>query len=220
MKKINKKDSAEKRAFFGLEFRADETQETEEKGIVDGYAIIFEKKTDICGMFSEIIKRGALEKTDLKDVPLLVNHDLNCIPVARSRRNNGNSTMTLTTDEKGLKIHAELDRKNNPKASELYSAIKRGDIDGMSFMFTVNSEEWEDESSDYPTRIITGIEKVYEVSAVTFPAYKDTSIDARAMDIEQAEKILEKIKRNGNCEEVNNDERERLKTLIEINANV
>ena len=71
MKKINKKDSAEKRAFFGLEFRADETQETEEKGIVDGYAIIFENKTDICGMFAEIIRKGALEKTDLKDVPLL-----------------------------------------------------------------------------------------------------------------------------------------------------
>ena len=62
--KINKKDSAEKRAFFGLEFRADETQETEEKGIVDGYAIIFEKKTDICGMFAEIIRKGALEETE------------------------------------------------------------------------------------------------------------------------------------------------------------
>lgn len=202
--------------FLSFEVRADEKQESEERGIVEGYAVVYDKKTDICGYFEETIKRGALDNADLKDVPLLVNHDTDTIPVARSRRNNGSSSMTLTVDEKGLKIRAELDLKNNARASELYSAIKRGDISGMSFMFTVKTDEWTDEDTEYPKRTIKEIAKVYEVSAVTFPAYNDTSIGARAVDTESAKKILEKIKRNGHCE----DERERLKMLIEINSNV
>ena len=204
--------------FLSFEVRADEKQESEEKGIVDGYAVVYDKKTDICGYFEETIKRGALDNADLKDVPLLVNHDTDTIPVARSRRNNGSSSMTLTVDEKGLKIRAELDLKNNARASELYSAIKRGDISGMSFMFTVKTDEWTDEDTDYPKRAITEIAKVYEVSAVTFPAYNDTSIGARAVDTESAKKILEKIKRNGHCED--EDEKAKLRMLIEINANV
>ena len=202
--------------FLSFEVRADEKQQSEEKGIVDGYAVVYDKKTDICGYFEETIKRGALDNADLKDVPLLVNHDTDTIPVARSRRNNGNSSMTLTVDEKGLKIRAELDLKNNARASELYSAIKRGDISGMSFMFTVKTDEWTDEDTDYPKRTITEIAKVYEVSAVTFPAYNDTSIGARAVDTESAKKILEKIKRNGHYE----DEKAKLRMLIEINANL
>lgn len=202
--------------FLSFDVRADEEQENDEKGIVEGYAIVYDKKTDICGYFEEMIERGALDNADLKDVPLLVNHDTDTIPVARSRRNNGSSSMTLTVDEKGLKIRAELDLKNNARASELYSAIKRGDISGMSFMFTVKKDEWTDEDSDYPKRTITEIAKVYEVSAVTFPAYNDTSIGARAVDTESAKKILEKIKRNGHYE----DEKAKLRMLIEINANV
>lgn len=204
--------------FLSFDVRADEEQENDEKGIVEGYAIVYDKKTDICGYFEEMIERGALDNTDLKDVPFLVNHDTDAIPVARSRRNNGSSSMTLTVDEKGLKIRAELDLKNNARASELYSAIKRGDISGMSFMFTVKKDEWTDEDTDYPKRVIKEIAKVYEVSAVTFPAYRDTSIGARAVDTESAKKILEKIKRNGHCEDV--AEREKLKMLIEINSNV
>lgn len=202
--------------FLSFEVRADEKQESEEKGIVEGYAVVYDKKADICGYFEETIKRGALDNADLKDVPLLVNHDTDTIPVARSRRNNGSSSMTLTVDEKGLKIRAELDLKNNARASELYSAIKRGDISGMSFMFTVKTDEWTDEDTDYPKRTITEIAKIYEVSAVTFPAYNDTSIGARAVDTESAKKILEKIKRNGHYE----DEKAKLRMLIEINANL
>lgn len=202
--------------FLSFDVRADEKQESEEKGIVEGYAVVYDKKTDICGYFEETIKRGALDNADLKDVPLLVNHDTDTIPVARSRRNNGSSSMTLTVDEKGLKIRAELDLKNNARASELYSAIKRGDISGMSFMFTVKADEWTDEDTDYPKRTITEIAKVYEVSAVTFPAYNDTSIGARSVDTESAKKILEKIKRNGYYE----DEKAKLRMLIEINANL
>ena len=58
------------------------------------------------------------------------------------------------------------------------SAVRRGDISGMSFMFTVDKDAWVDIDTDNPKRSITGIRKVYEVSAVAFPAYEGTDIQA------------------------------------------
>ena len=90
--------------------------------------------------------------------------------------------MTLTPDGEGLLISAEVDKEHNPLAATLYSEISRGDIDGMSFMFTVAEDRWEELDSDYPKRFITKIGTVLEVSAVTFPAYPQTTIGARAKD--------------------------------------
>lgn len=161
------------------------------KGIIEGYAIIYESKTDL-GYFEEIIKRGALAKTDLKDVRFLVNHDTTMIPLARSRNNNENSTMQLIVDERGLKVVIRLDIENNTEARNLYSAIERGDISGMSFMFTIRGEEWKDENTDHPLRTITDIEQVFEVSAVTFPAYEATEINARCKkELENFKNLLE-----------------------------
>ena len=142
---------------------------------------MYDSKTDM-GYFEEIIEKGALEDTDLTDVRFLVNHDMSKIPLARSRRNNGNSTMKLTTDKDGLVIEVQLDTENNTEARSLYSAVKRGDISGMSFMFVIDSEEWEDLDSDHPLRRIKKIKAVYEVSAVTFPAYSSTEINARSRE--------------------------------------
>lgn len=147
-----------------------------EGGKITGHAAVFDTATDIGGYFQEIIARGAFDKCDLTDVPLFKNHDLRGIPLARSRRNNGSSTMTLTIDEKGLRIDATLDTDNNSEAKALYNSIQRGDLDGMSFMFEVKGQKWDNLNTDYPTRTITDIAKVYEVSAVTFPAYKQTDI--------------------------------------------
>ena len=116
---------------------------------------------------------------DLKDVRFLVNHDLNKIPLARSRNNNENSTMRLKPTDKGLEIEADLDCENNTEARALYSAVERGDISGMSFMFSIDGEEWENLESEHPTRHIKSIGEVIEVSAVNFPAYEDTEITAR-----------------------------------------
>ena len=85
----------------------------------------------------------------------------------------------LGVDDKGLFIRVYLDVENNAEARALYSAIQRGDITGMSFMFSVDDEEWEDLESEKPTRRIKKISSVVEVSAVTFPAYEDTEIQAR-----------------------------------------
>ena len=108
--------------------------------VVEGMPIVFGQQADI-GSFYEIISRDALEKTDMKDVPLFVNHDTSQVPLARSRNNNQNSTMQLSVGEDGVHILATLDEKNQ-RAQELWSAVKRGDIFGMSFMFRVDGDEW------------------------------------------------------------------------------
>lgn len=183
---MDKKD-LERRSYM-CEVRADES----EKGkIIVGRPIVYDSKTDL-GWFDEVIESGALAFTDLKDVRFLVNHETRGIPLARSRRNNGNSTMTLTVDEAGLGIDVQLDTENNSEARALYSAVQRGDISGMSFMFSVGDEEWEDLDTDHPTRRIRSISSVVEVSAVTFPAYESTEIYARSKEaLENARLTLE-----------------------------
>ena len=175
--KPDKKKQMEQRG-YQFEVRAEKT----EKGdVITGRPIVYDSKTDM-GYFEEIIEKDALEGTDLTDVRFLVNHDVSKIPLARSRRNNGSSTMQLTVDKEGLVIEVLLDTENNAEARSLYSAVKRGDISGMSFMFIIDSEEWEDLDSDHPLRRIKKIKAVYEVSAVTFPAYSSTEINARSRE--------------------------------------
>lgn len=148
---------------------------------ITGRPIVYNSRTNI-GPFDEIIERGALDKANLKDVRFLVNHDTSKIPLARSRNNNKNSTMQLSVDNDGMAIRVNLDIENNAEAKSLYSAVKRGDISGMSFMFGIDDEEWENLESEHPTRHIRAISTVVEVSAVTFPAYEDTEINARSKE--------------------------------------
>lgn len=166
----------ETRAFY-FEVRA----ENDEKHghILEGRPIVYNSETDL-GWYSETIAPGALDGADLKDVRFLVNHNTDMIPLARSRNNNENSTMQMTTDADGMKIRVDLDTENNAEAKALYSAVSRGDISGMSFMFTVSGDKWDDIESEYPKRTITKFDRIFEVSAVTFPAYNSTSISSRA----------------------------------------
>lgn len=185
-----KKDKKEliKRS-YSFEVRA---EQDESGSIITGRPIVYNSLTDIGGLYDEIIERGALMTTDLTDVRFLVNHDISKIPLARSRRNNGNSTMTLTVDDMGMSIRVVLDTENNAEARALYSAVQRGDISGMSFMFSIDDERWENLESDHPTRHILSIGSVVEVSAVTFPAYDATSIDARSKEaLESARLAME-----------------------------
>ncbi|MGN1118669.1 MAG: HK97 family phage prohead protease, partial [Acutalibacteraceae bacterium] len=158
---------------FNFEVRA---EKDDRNGMfLSGRPIVFNEKTDL-GIYDEIISSSALASTDLKDVRFLVNHNTDMIPLARSRNNTPNSTMQMVVDELGMNIRVNLDVDNNAEARALYSAVERGDISGMSFMFTVDGEAWDDVLSDHPTRTILSIGKVFEVSAVTFPAYEQTSI--------------------------------------------
>lgn len=189
-------------------------EETEQGNIITGRPIVYNSRTDM-GYYEEVIEQGALNGADLTDVRFLVNHDLSKIPLARSRRNNGNSTMQLNTDEQGMTIRVLLDTENNTEARALYSAVQRGDISGMSFMFGIDDEEWENMDSDYPIRHIRSISTVVEVSAVTFPAYESTEINARSKEaLENARLTLENAQQQ-NADSLDSEKRNKENLLLE-----
>ena len=203
---------AERRAYT-FEVRAEDNE-----GIarLEGRAILYNSRTNI-GRFDEIIEPGALEGTDLRDVPFFANHNVNSIPLARSRNNNENSTMQLILDEEGLGIRADLDIENNAEARALYSAVERGDITGMSFMMIGIKDRWEGARSEHPLRHITAIERIGEVSAVNFPAYAQTSIESRDNSgaLESAMESLESAIAAEEAEERAAAEQERRTAVLE-----
>lgn len=175
---------------YNFEIRREKREEGGSR--LSGRAIVYDTATDIGGWFREIIDRGALDGADLTDVPLLVNHDRHMIPVARSRRNTPNSTLRLLVNDFGLDFEADLDTERNMTARELDSAAERGDLDGCSFEFWVDEERWEDLDSDYPTRHIIKFAKIGEISAVTWPAYDTTTLNARSKEaLDSARSALE-----------------------------
>lgn len=164
---------------FPAEFRADS-----ESGLIVGVPIVFDTPTDIGGFFQETICKGAItEKVLRADVGFYFNHDLNRMRIARSiipiDKLGG---MDFTIDNKCVKMRVNANRKRTD-ANDLYLGIEDGTVDGMSFMFGVAEERWEDENTDYPKRFITRIEPIIEVSAVNYPAYKSTSINVARGDL-------------------------------------
>lgn len=209
---LQKGDEMKEIRSFDFEVRA---EVNDQGSVLTGQPIVYDARTNL-GWYDEIIDNGSLAATDLRDVRFLVNHNTDMIPLARSRNNNANSTMQMeVVDGAGMNIRVNLDTENNADAKALYSAVERGDISGMSFMFTVDEDNWEDLDSEHPTRHIRAISKVFEVSAVTFPAYEATSIQARGLSdaLESARTSLESAK-------AEKRERERLKEKIRILAEV
>ncbi len=198
---------------FNFEVRANNNED--HGNFIEGRAIVYNEPTDM-GLWDEIIDEGALTDTDLRDVRFLVNHNTDMIPLARSRNNNESSTMQLSViDGEGLDIRADLDTENNADAKSLYSATERGDIDGMSFMFIVDKDSWDDIDTDHPTRHIRSISKVFEVSAVTFPAYEQTSLEARGMSdtLESAKASLESAREEQRAIEA---QKQKIRILSEV----
>ncbi len=162
-----------------LEARSLSGEEDKNCKRLEGHPAIYNSKTNIGNYFYEVIERGAFEGCDFDDVLFFINHNTNKIPLARSRRNNTNSTMEIKLDNIGLFMRADIDIENNSEAKQLYSSVSRGDINGMSFMFRVKEQKWENLDTDMPTRRILKVAKVFEVSAVNQPAYDQTDINAR-----------------------------------------
>ncbi|MDS1005304.1 HK97 family phage prohead protease [Clostridium sporogenes] len=169
-------DEREKRL---VEFRAIDNDEN--KMIIEGYAIKYDQPaTHEYGShkFTETIKRGALDNTDIKDVPLRYNHnDTFCI-MARTR----NNSLQLIKDDIGLKIRAELiDTQSN---RDIYKSIQEGLIDKMSFAFTVaeNGDTWT-YGKDETLREVININKLFDVSVVDTPFYDTTSVYARSFEL-------------------------------------
>jgi HK97 family phage prohead protease len=171
-----KKNEYERRL---IEIRA--VDDAEGKMIIEGYAITFDQPaTHQYGnrKFTEVIKAGALRKTDMKDVPLRYNHNDNVIIMARTR----NKSLMLIVDEKGLLIRAELiDTQSN---RDLYKSVQAELIDKMSFAFTVpdGGDKWSFGDTE-TTREVTNIDKLYDVSVVDTPFYDSTSIYARSLEL-------------------------------------
>lgn len=143
--------------------------------ILTGRPIVYDVPTvinDLFGSYTEIIKRGALDGADLSDVRLMYNHDLSRVPLARTPK-----TMQLTVSPAGLEMTAHL--PDTESARELYTAVQRGDLSGMSFAFKVpeGGDEYDPATN---TRTINRIEKILECSVVPFPAYSTTSVEARS----------------------------------------
>ncbi len=187
-------NSKETRSFI-CDVRAE--QDEQHGAYITGMPIVYNQWTDM-GWYREMIRCGALDGCDLKDVRFLTGHNTSMVPLARSRNNNENSTMQLIPTTEGLEIRVNLDIENNAEARALYSAIKRGDISGMSFMMIADRDKdvWTDVESDYPSREITSLIRVLEVSAVAFPAYEQTSIQVASEDsaLDSARASLESAK--------------------------
>ena len=201
--------------FLPADIRAESTESGQE---IKGYPIVFEQETDL-GFCREVIDGGSMgDGSVLRDVALLANHDFGMIPMARSRRNNENSTMKLTPDQHGVAMRAVLDTDGNPKAKEAYSAVNRGDITGMSFAFIVNEERWTDLDTDKPLRRIMSFSRIFEVSLVTNPAYEGTSVQAASEGdtLESVKASLESAREQLRQERAREQDEERRQKAIEI----
>ena len=147
---------------------------------IGGYAATFNKEADGLN-FREQIAPGAFTRALQSGDPvfLLVNHDMEGIPLASTQ----SGTLQLRQDKTGLYIEAELDPAN-PKAQELTSALKRGDMNKMSFAFTVQPEG---QTREGGLRTIEEIDRLFEVSVVTLPAYSSTTVGMRSAEEESLE---------------------------------
>ena len=180
--------------------RAEETEAGKE---VVFTPVVFNQETIINDWWTgetyrEMIAPTALDGTDMSDVLFCVNHEYERVPLARSK--NGRGTLKLEITPTGLDARTALDVDGNPEAATLYSAVRRGDITGCSFMFRVAQDHWVGLDSDDPLRIIDAISVIHEVSAVNDPAYPQTSISARSSE-ETEPSPLEEARARAKAEE-------------------
>jgi len=213
--KPEQRDDKLNRYFEVQELRAVDPTPEEPGAIIEGFAIPYEVETNVGNWFIEVIKRGALDGADLKDVPFFIHHNGRAIPLARSRNNNLNSTMQLIVDDKGLSFRAKLDIENNAEAKALYSATKRQDVTGMSFSFSVKEENWLNLDTNLPTREIKRFKKIYEVSALWCPQYEDTNIMARDEALDSVDKAALENARSKKLDNSSGHEMELLKFKLE-----
>lgn len=165
---------------FKIEMRKDE-EANSDKMVIEGYAAVFDKETLIGSEewgFYESIDRKAFDGANMKDVPLKYNHS-DFVPIlARTR----NKSLELSVDDTGLFIRAEL--LDTQDSVDMYKRIKAGLIDKMSFAFTVKESNFTDDKT--PHRRILRFDRIFDVSVVDVPAYDDTSIYARSLELAEA----------------------------------
>ncbi len=144
---------------------------------IEGYAAKFNELSADLGGFRERIAPGAFARTldEGADVRALVDHDPSRI-IGRTTA----GTLELIEDATGLMV--QIDPADTSVGRDLVESIRRGDINQMSFGFTIASEgdSWGTDAEGQMIRTLTDVD-LWDVSAVTFPAYPDTEIAVRSM---------------------------------------
>lgn len=167
----------ERRAFKGIELREADKPADGRIATLVGYAAVFNSLSEDLGGFRESIRPGAFKESLARgdDIRALFGHDSNAVIGRRSA-----STLSLTEDEKGLKVEVAI--PDTSVGRDLVVSVKRGDITGMSFGFSVVKQDWAKVNRDgdvvYRRELIAV--DLFEVSAVAWPAYVDTSVEARS----------------------------------------
>ena len=176
----------------------------ENQMIVEGRAVVFNQPTVLFKMngneYHEVIEAGALDEADMRDVVFRYNHNDNLFVMARTR----GGSLELTKDADGLLMRAKL--FDIQQARDLYTLIKAGAIDKMSFSFTIREESFDKETRTWHVR---KIDKVFDVAAVDQPAYDATSISARKV-LELESERMAALERAVDLER----QRERRRTLL------
>ena len=177
MKKM-KQNNIETRA--GHSFSVDDASRK-----IEGYAIVFNSLSHDLGGFKEIIKPEAIEGVlERSCILALLNHDESRGILARYK--NGEGSLELTVDEKGLKYRFEA--PHTQLGDELVEGIKRGDITTSSFAFTIAEEEWSKSENGEHIRTIKKFAELFDISPVYREAYGDTTVALRNLSacIEEA----------------------------------
>lgn len=150
-----------------------------------GYAAKFDKWSEpIMGWFREKISRDAFTDTDMSDAIMCFNHEVTSI-LART----ASGTLKLSTDQKGLRF--EFEAPATGLGNDMLELVRRGDISKCSFKFTVDRDSWtyadKTNGLQYDERTVEHISKLYDVSLVVYPAYKDTEASVRELEERKAE---------------------------------
>ena len=150
-----------------------ELRQEGEDNVVVGYGSVFNTLSNELGGFREIIAEGAFDGRLEDDVRFLINHD--GLPLARTT----NGTLRLSTDERGLKYEAKV--ANTSIGRDLVELMRNGTINQSSFAFVVEDDSWEVRDG-MNVRTINKVSRLYDISAVTFPAYEEASVALRSME--------------------------------------
>ena len=156
----------------GLELRA--AADGKGPGTCVGYAAVFDRFSEDMGFFREKVSPGAFAGCLGQDVRALVNHDPNKL-VGRVKA----GTLRMKEDELGLRV--EIDLPDTQCGRDAAESIRRSDMDGMSFSFDAEIDQWEHDSRP-PIRTLVKCSRLYDVGPVTFPAYTETSAAMRSLD--------------------------------------
>lgn len=154
-----------------LEIREDE----DAVGTLTGLGIPFNSKADI-GPFTETIAPSAAKNIEANDVRALLNHNPDKI-LGRVPK-----TLRLIVGKQGVRYEVAL--PDTTVGRDVRESVRRGDISGSSFAFTVAKDEWDrSEELEKPHRTITEFAEVFDVSPVVYPAYGSTTVSARALEL-------------------------------------